>query len=96
MLKQDPMITLNDLKEKCSEFEKREGRVGFYNLALEIRDTYPLQAAIIILATWNIGRFRFLASNPENLIELKEALNNCKPFFDKLNSREFKTATLVS
>jgi len=86
------MVTLNDLKKKCSEFEKREGRASFYDLAFEIKDTYPLQAAVIILATWNTGRFRFFVSNSKNLADLKKALNLCNPLFNKLKDTEFRTA----
>ncbi|MCU4139772.1 MAG: hypothetical protein MW690_000334 [Methanophagales archaeon] len=47
------MVTLSELKEKCRKFEEREGRASFYKLASEIKDDHPLQAAVIILATWN-------------------------------------------
>jgi len=81
------MITLEEFKARCEEFEKVEGRASFYEIALEIVDEYPLQAAIIILATWNIGRFRFVIS-PENLLKLKETLKECEPTF--LSLRKFK------
>jgi len=84
------MVTLSELKEKCRKFEERERRAIFYKLALDIKDAYPLQAAVIILATWNVGRFR-LAGKKE-IIKLKDALNSCKPLFDKLKDREFKTS----
>ena len=84
------MVTLSELKEKCRKFEERERRAIFYKLALDIKDTYPLQAAVIILATWNVGRFR-LAGKKE-IIKLKDALNSCKPLFDKLKDKEFRTS----
>ena len=65
------MVTLSELKEKCRKFEERERRAIFYKLASEIKDDHPLQAAVIILATWNAGRFR-LAGKKE-IIKLKEA-----------------------
>jgi len=85
------MITLDELEEKCREFEKIEGRASFYELALEIKEIYPLQASIIILATWNMGRFRFFASDSKNLVELKIALNSCKPLFNNLKDKDFRT-----
>jgi len=85
------MITLDELKEKCKEFEKIEGRASFYHLALEIKEIYPLQASIIILATWNMGRFRFFASDSKNLVELKVALDSCKPLFNNLKDKDFRT-----
>jgi len=84
------MVTLSELKEKCRKFEKRERRAIFYKLASEIKDDHPLQAAVIILATWNAGRFR-LAGKKE-IIKLKDALNSCKPLFDKLKDKEFRTS----
>jgi len=84
------MVTLSELKEKCRKFEERERRAIFYKLALDIKDAYPLHAAVIILATWNKGRFR-LAGKKE-IIKLKDELNSCKPLFDKLKDKEFRTS----
>lgn len=79
------------LRKACEEYKKQEGRASFYDVALEIVDDHPLQASIIILAVWNINRFRFMASDTENLVDLKKAIEECKPFFDKLKGRNFKT-----
>ena len=87
------MVTLSELKEKCRKFEERERRAIFYKLALDIKDTYPLQAAVIILATWNWNsRFSKPKNYKEFLISLKEALNSCKPLFDKLKDKKFRTS----
>ena len=89
------MVTLSELKEKCREFEERERRAIFYKLASEIKDAYPLHAAVIILATWNRREFSKLKNYKdykEFLINLKDALNSCKPLFDKLKDREFRTS----
>jgi len=89
------MVTLSELKEKCREFEEIEGKESFYNLASEIKDDHPLQAAVIILATWNRREFSKLKNYKdykEFLINLKEALNSCKPLFDKLKDKEFRTS----
>ena len=89
------MVTLSELKEKCREFEEIEGKEGFYKLASEIKDDHPLQAAVIILATWNWREFSKLKNYKdykEFLINLKDALNSCKPLFDKLKDKEFRTS----
>ena len=86
------MITLDELREKCREFEEREGRASFYDLASEIKNIYPLHASVIILATWNMGRFRFMVNDTQNIVVLENALNKCKPFFDELKDKEFKVA----
>ncbi len=85
------MVTLEELKIKCREFKESEGRASFYNLAFEIKDKYPLQATIIILATWNAGRFRFFMSDSKNLCKLKNNLTTCEPLFRELKDKEFKT-----
>jgi len=84
-------ISLEDLKEKCKKFRKMEGRASFYDIAGEIVGDYPLQACIIILATWNIGRFRFFMSNPKNLSDLIDTLEKNKPLFEKIRGRKFQT-----
>lgn len=84
-------ITIEILKEKCKEFREEEGRASFYDIAAEILDEYPLHASIIILATWNMGRFRFFVNDPQNLINLKKALEECMPLFEKIKEEDFKT-----
>jgi len=79
------------LRQKCEEYPKIEGRAKFYDVAVEIVDTHPLQASIIILAVWNVGRFRFYASDSQTLINLKEAIKKCKPLFDRLRGKDFRT-----
>lgn len=44
------------LMEACEEYPRIEQRARFYDFAVEIADDYPLQAAIIILAVWNVAR----------------------------------------
>jgi hypothetical protein len=51
------------LIKACEEYKMEEGRASFYDVALEIVDDHPLQASIIILAAWNMNRFRFMASD---------------------------------
>lgn len=79
------------LKQKCEEFEMVEGRASFYDIASEIVNEYPLQAFIIILATWNMGRFRFMASDSRNLIDLKNALEYCEPLFEKIKGKNLRS-----
>lgn len=75
---------------KMPRIERIERRASFYDLAIEIADEHPLHATIIILATWNMGRFRFMVSNSQNLINLKSALEHCKPLFEKIKDKDFK------
>lgn len=78
------------LKKACEEYERQEGRASFYDVALEIVDDHPLQASIILLAVWNMNRFRFMASDSENLVDLKKAIKECKPLFERVKGKDFK------
>ena len=79
------------LRKTCEEFKTEEGRASFYDVAIEIVDDHPLHACIIILAVWNMNRFRFMASDTQNLVDLKIAIEECKPLFEQLNGEDFKT-----
>jgi len=87
-------MDLKTLKEKCKEFEEREGRASFYDIALKIVEEYLLQASIIILATWNISRFRFIVSNSKNLIDLENSIEKCKPLFNKIKNANIQKTNL--
>lgn len=80
------------LRKACKDYQRLEGRASYYDVAVEIADTHPLQASIIILATWNVGRFRFYASDSKTLIDLRRALKECEPLFEKVKGEDFKTA----
>jgi hypothetical protein len=81
-------------KKTIDTFPEWEGRASFYDVALEIVDKYPLHACLIILATWNVSRWRFMANDTERLIEIRKAIADCKPIFDNLKGKEFKTVNL--
>jgi hypothetical protein len=85
-------ITAEILKQKCEEFKRTEGRASFYDIAMQIVDKYPLQACIIILATWNMGRFRFMVGDSKNLVDLKNAIEKCKLLFEKIRNEDFQHA----
>jgi hypothetical protein len=78
------------LKKACEEYKRQEGRASFYDVALEIVDTYPLQASIIILATWNSGAFRFSVNDTQNLFDLQKAIKEVDPLFERVERRNFK------
>ncbi len=59
------------LEHASKEYERLYGGAEYYDLAMEIVDSYPVQGSIILLATWNTGRFRYLMSNnAKNLADL--------------------------
>lgn len=75
-------VSYEELIKACQEFQSTEGKGSFYDVALEIVDDHPLQASIILLATWNTARFRFMTNDTQNLLDLKNALADCKPLFE--------------
>lgn len=87
-------MNIEELNEGCKKYKESEGRESFYNVALEIVDKYPLHASIIILATWNVSRFRFMVSNPQNLEDLKVAIKRSGPLFQSIKNRKFQTTNL--
>ena len=87
-------MDIQALKEKCREFKEYEGRASFYDIALEIVDEYPLQASIIILATWNVSRFRFMVSDSKNMVNFTNAMEKCGPLFEKIRDNDFQNKNL--
>jgi len=85
-------VSAEILKQKCEEYKRVEGRASFYDIAMEIVAEHPLQASIVILATWNMGRFRFMASDNKNLVDLKNAIEECRSLFEKIKDKDFQDA----
>jgi len=80
------------LEKQCKNYSIREGRASFYDDAVKIAAAYPLQASIIILAVWNMNRFRFTVNDAKNLIDLRRAIKKVIPKFENLQEKEFRTA----
>jgi len=83
------------LREACEKYQREEGRAKYYDVAVRIADAYPLQASIIILAVWNIARFRVLKNEESEyrkmLDGLEKTIDKGKPKFDSLRWKDFKT-----
>jgi hypothetical protein len=81
------------LEKACKDYSDKEGRARFYDVAIKIADAYPLQASIIILAVWNVARFRFIPNKKygETLDKLKEAIDEGKLKFESLEGKDFRT-----
>jgi len=85
-------MNLETLIEKCEIYKKHEGRASFYDLSLEIVEEHPLHASVIILATWNSGRFRFMISDSRNLQNLVTAIEKTRPLFEELKGYDIQNA----
>ena len=90
-------LTLDDLNAAHEKFKSLEPRDGFYEFArgftksVSIND--KLGGALILIATWNIGRFRF-ANKSTILDELGGALIYSQPILEKLENERIETADI--
>lgn len=82
------MVTLQELEQKCREFRENEGRASFYDLAMEAIKDHPVNAAVNLLATWNIGRFKYIISDGKNLARLKEVIRDTAPIRERLAGKK--------
>jgi hypothetical protein len=56
-------ITLDDLCEAEATFRAVEGRGSYYDMALRLlKAGFEIEGCVLLLATWNVGRFRFAQS----------------------------------
>ena len=83
-------LNKENLEQACEKYPTIEGRARFYDVAVKIVDAHPLQASIILLAVWNMNRFRFMASDGRNLVNLQKALEECKPLFERVKGKDFR------
>ena len=77
------------LQKACEKFKIEEGRASVYDFALKIVDDHPSHAAIILLAVWNMNRFRFMANDTQKIADLENAIEACKPLFEQLKEKDF-------
>lgn len=88
-------LTLDDLNIAHEKFMLLEPKGGFYDFAkvfIERESIYDkIGGALILIATWNSGRFRF--ANKSTIInELEEAFMYSQPLFKELGGKRLETA----
>lgn len=88
-------LTLDDLNAAHEKFMLLEPKGGFYDFAkafIERESIYDkIGGALILIATWNSGRFRF--ANKSTIIdELGEAFMYSQPLFKELKGKRLETA----
>ncbi len=87
-------ITLEDLSEAGAEFERVEPRGGFYSLARGLVEKgFALEGCILILATWNAGRFSKVHFEID---DLRNALADLRDDFSALAGYTIQTIQLGS
>ncbi|MFH1455768.1 MAG: hypothetical protein ABIF40_02355 [archaeon] len=85
-------ITPKLFEKNCKKFYRIEQKARYYDLAMEIVDEHPLQACIIILATWNSRCFNTAKNKAKILSKLELALKTTEPLFKQLKNKKFATA----
>jgi hypothetical protein len=77
-------ITLLDLDAASATFRSVEKRACFYDMALGLlRTGHELEGCVLLLATWNSGRFRFIGANFD-VDALRDALSKVSADFEAL------------
>ena len=78
-------------KLKLLKFSKKELRNDFYPLFLNLmKGGYEIEAFILILSTWNFGRFRFVVTHFE-LDKFKKNLKKLEYLLKKFKNLDFRT-----
>lgn len=84
------MITYKEFSQAISKFEVLEKRGSFYDMAIKLMNNgFEIEAHCLILATWNFAAFRY-AVKDFDIIVFKEKIAELNPYFDKMNSEDFK------
>lgn len=87
-------ITQKELNEAMAQFEDREKRSRFYPMFCDMMDKgQEIEAYLFILATWNVGAFRF-AVKEFDIDGFRETMEGLNPFFNKLRNESFNTIDL--
>ena len=82
-------------KQKLVIFADKDRRRDYYPMLLSLMEKgCEIEAAILILATWNSSRFRFVM-NDFDLYEFKKKIDSLASSFNKMQYEDFKTIDFV-
>lgn len=87
------LITQEEFEQRIAEAQRLEPmRFQLYNMGLRlIQSEYSIEAYLLILATWNFARFRYLLRDFD-LERFRQIINEIEPIFQRLNDQDFITA----
>ena len=84
-------IPSDEFNNAIQEFAQAELQGSFYDMSIElINKGLEVEAYILILATWNFGRFRY-AIKDFNINGFRETVKKIHPIFENIGSEQFKT-----
>lgn len=85
------MITKEEFTDAISEFRNVEESGSYYDIAVNLfKNGYEIEAYILILATWNIARFRLVVLE-FNIVKFKKTIEDLNPIFNNLEHEEFRS-----
>jgi hypothetical protein len=86
------LITQEEFERLIAEAQRFEPmRFQLYNIGLRlIRSEYNIEAYLLILATWNFARFRYLIRQFD-LDRFRQVINETEPIFQRLNNEDLIT-----
>src|SRR5262245_8341927 len=87
------IITNEEFEKTIGAFENLEpSRSQLYRMALDLLKTgFEVEAYLLILATWNFARFRYVMRTFE-LDRFREIIEITRPHFKRLDSETFQKA----
>jgi hypothetical protein len=91
------MITQRQFETKLIEAQSLEPmRFQLYDMGLRlVHSAYEIEAYVLILATWNFARFRFVMRRFD-LDRFRKTVAAIAPVFQRLSSESFETTNLTA
>lgn len=88
-------MTQDEFESRIADFENLEPmRSQLYGMGLKlIKSEYEIEAYLLILATWNFARFRYV-TRTFDLNRFRGTINAIAPLFQRLNGVSIKNADL--
>jgi hypothetical protein len=91
------MITQEDFETRIAEAQALERtRYRLYEMALPlIRSDHEIAAYVLIMATWNFARFRYV-TRTFDVNRFRDTIERIRPLFEKLAAESLRTADLTT
>jgi len=85
------MITNDSFIQSTEQFNELEKRGSLYDMAVRlIKNNFKIEAYILILATWNFARFRYVMNNFD-ILGFQDTLDDLEPHFEEVKNEDIRT-----
>jgi len=89
------MITQAEFEKKCAEFEIKEERAKFYEMARnQSMLGFKAEACVILMGTWNFAAWRYGVKEFDKN-KYDQLMHSLEPIFIELSSERFEAADYV-